>query len=191
MAAFESTLPGPLGSAADHPPALPAALARARAGDPQAFRAVYDAHVGRVHAVCLRLAGDARRAEELTQRAFVAAWQRLPSFRGESAFGSWLHRLAVNTVLQDLRAESRRHRRVFPTDDLAAFEAPVSAVPPGTRLDLEQAIAALPPQARAVFVLHDVEGWPHADIARELGVAVGTAKAQLHRARHLLQETLR
>ncbi len=163
---------------------------RAQARDTHAFELLYRTHVRRVYAVCLRMVANVRQAEELTQRAFVTAWEKLPLFRRESAFSSWLHRVAVNTVLADLRAEQRRTRRVFGTEDPAAFETPPPAPPAGVRLDLEAAIAALPTQARAVFVLHDVEGWRHDEIAAELGVAVGTTKAQLHRARKLLQEAL-
>src|SRR4051812_13859404 len=129
---------------------------RAQARDMRAFERLYRTHVPRVHAICLRMTADATRAEELTQKAFVTVWQKLPLFRGESAFTSWLHRVAVNTVLAEMRADQRRTQRVFGTDDPAAFEVPRSAPPAGVRLDLEQAIAALPPQARAVFVLHDV-----------------------------------
>lgn len=165
---------------------------RAQARHMPAFERLYRTHVGRVHAICLRMSANARRAEELTQKTFLTVWQKLPDFRGESAFTSWLHRVAVNTVLADLRAEHRRTQRVFGTEDPAAFETPVaSGAGPGVRLDLEQAIAGLPPQARAVFVLHDVEGWQHQEIAEQLGVATGTSKAQLHRARKLLQEALR
>ena len=163
---------------------------RAQARDMPAFERLYRAHVGRVHAICLRMTANVTRAEELTQKAFLTVWEKLPLFRGESAFSSWLHRVAVNTVLADLRAENRRTRRVFGTDDPAMFETPAPCPPAGIRLDLEQAIAALPPQARTVFVLHDVEGWQHDEIAHELGVACGTSKAQLHRARKLLQEAL-
>lgn len=163
---------------------------RAQARDVGAFEHLYRAHVGRVHAICLRMTANATRAEELTQKAFLLVWQKLPLFRGESAFTSWLHRVAVNAVLADLRAEQRRTQRVFATEDPAAFETAPPPTPAGTRLDLEQAIALLPPQARAVFVLHDVEGWRHDEIAERLGVAVGTSKAQLHRARKLLQEAL-
>lgn len=163
----------------------------ARDGDTHAFEALYREHVRRVYAVCLRMTANITRAEDLTQRTFVAAWQKLSHFRGDSAFSSWLHRVAVNTVLADLRAEHRRTRRVFGTEDPAALETPPPAPPAGIRLDLDAAIAALPPQARAVFVLHDVEGWRHEEIAAELGVATGTTKAQLHRARKLLQEALR
>lgn len=165
---------------------------RAQARELPAFERLYRAHVGRVHAICLRMTANARSAEEMTQKTFLTVWQKLPDFRGESAFSSWLHRVAVNTVLADLRAEHRRTQRVFGTEDPAAFETPVtSGAVPGVRLDLEQAIAGLPPQARAVFVLHDVEGWQHQEIAEQLGVATGTSKAQLHRARKLLQEALR
>lgn len=163
---------------------------RAQDRDMRAFEELYHANVPRVYAVCLRMTASATRAEELTQKTFLTIWEKLPLFRGESAFTSWLHRVAVNTVLADLRAEHRRTQRVFATEDPAVFETPSSPPPAGTRLDLEQAIAALPPQARAVFVLHDVEGWQHDEIAEQLGVTVGTTKAQLHRARKLLQEAL-
>jgi len=164
---------------------------RAQKRDLGAFERLYRTHVSRVHAICLRMTANVVRAEELTQKAFLTVWEKLPLFRGESAFTSWLHRVAVNTVLADIRAENRRTQRVFGTDDPAAFERPSNGgVTAGIRLDLEQAIAGLPPQARAVFVLHDVEGWQHNEIAEQLGVATGTSKAQLHRARKLLQEAL-
>ena len=163
---------------------------RAQQRDMQAFEQLYRANVGRVHAICLRMTANTTRAEDLTQKAFVTVWQKLPLFRGESAFTSWLHRVAVNTVLAEMRADFRRTQRVFGTEDPAVFETATPAPAAGTRLDLEEAIAALPPQARAVFVLHDVEGWQHDEIAEQLGVAVGTSKAQLHRARKLLQEAL-
>lgn len=165
-------------------------IRRAQERDMRAFERLYRAHVPRVYAVCIRMTANTTRAEELTQKTFLTVWQKLPLFRGESAFTSWLHRVAVNTVLADLRAEQRRTQRVFTTEDPAVFETPPNPPPAGIRMDLEQAIAGLPPQARAIFVLHDVEGWQHAEIAEELGVAVGTTKAQLHRARKLLQEAL-
>lgn len=166
-------------------------IRRAQAGDAAAFERLYRTHLPRVHAVIFRLTADATRAEELTQKSFLTVWEKLPLFRGESAFSTWLHRLAVNTVLADLRAEQRRTARIFGTADPSLLETPATPPPPGIRLDLEQAIAALPAQARTVFVLHDVEGWPHGEIAEKLGVAIGTTKAQLHRARKLLQEFLR
>lgn len=165
-------------------------IRRAQGRDVRAFERLYRAHVPRVYAVCIRMTANATRAEEMTQKTFLTVWEKLPLFRGESAFTSWLHRVAVNTVLADLRAEHRRTQRVFATEDPAVFETASAPPPAGVRLDLEQAIAGLPPQARAVFVLHDVEGWQHDEIAEQLGVAVGTSKAQLHRARKLLQEAL-
>jgi RNA polymerase sigma-70 factor (ECF subfamily) len=162
---------------------------RAAAGDPGAFAALYRAHAGRVYALCLRLEADAARAEELTQDVFVRAWEALPGFRGESAFGTWLHRLAVNVVLADRRAAWRRERRVMAVEDPAALERPGEA-DPALALDLEAAIAALPPGARAVFVLHDLEGYQHREIAAMTGIAEGTSKAQLFRARRLLRARL-
>lgn len=166
-------------------------VTRAQARDARAFEQLYRLHVRRVYAVCLRMTANITRAEDLTQKAFVTVWEKLPLFRSESAFTSWLHRLAVNTVLTEIRSEQRRHQRVFATEDPALFETAGDAPLTGTKLDLEQAIAALPPQARLVFVLHDVEGWQHDEIGTELGIATGTSKAQLHRARKLLQEALR
>ncbi len=164
---------------------------RAQQGDRAAFEALYRAHAGRVYALCLRLTADAAQAEERTQDAFVRAWERLATFRGESAFSSWLYRLTVNEVLLGRRAERRREQRVVTTDDPAALERLRDATAgPGNALDLERAVAALPPGAREVFVLHDVEGYRHEEIAELTGIAVGTSKAQLFRARRLLREAL-
>lgn len=182
--AFAATAPAPAHAESD-------LVRRAQARDMAAFERLYCDHVGRVHALCLRMTADARRAEEFTQQAFLTAWQNLPHFRRESAFGSWLHRIAVNAMLAGFRSDARRANRVFTAEDPAVFEMPSAPPPAGARLDLEAAIAALPPQARAVFVLHEVEGWRHDEIAAELGVTTGTTKAQLHRARKLLREALR
>ena len=167
-------------------------VSAAQDGDELAFRSLYDQTVGRIHALCLRLVADPASAEELTQDVFVRAWERLGSFRGESAFSTWLHRLAVNVVLTERRARGRREKRIFPAGELQDLETE-PAVPsnsPGTRMDLEQAIAALPAGARAVFVLHDIEGYQHEEIASMSGLATGTSKAQLFRARRLLREML-
>lgn len=164
-------------------------LAAAQAGDPDAFGELYHAHVGRVFALCLRLAGDSQRAEELTQDVFVRAWERLTSYRGESAFSTWLHRLAVNVVLTDRRTAWRRGRRFELTDDPSAFERAADR-PEGVAMDLEAAIARLPDGARTIFVLHDVEGFTHDEIADMTGLAAGTSKAQLFRARRLLRKWL-
>lgn len=163
----------------------------AQAGDSAAFEALYRRHAGRVHAVMLRLlGGDRGRAEELTQEAFVRVWQKLANFRGESRFGTWLHRLAINLALMALR-QDRSQPLAAPDGDLLLAEqtAPV-ALSVDTRLDLEVLIPRLPPRARAVWLLHDLEGWQHEEIGRELGMAVGTSKAQLHRARQLLRHWL-
>lgn len=165
-----------------------AAVGRAAAGDVAAFEGLYRRHVGRVHGVIWRLVGVHARAEELTQETFVRAWQRLDGFRQESKFSTWLHRLAVNTALMDLRAA---RARTDATED-ALDDEPIAANVPsvGLQLDLEQAVLALPPRARAVLVLHDIEGWQHQEIAGELGIAIGTSKAQLNRARSLLRQRL-
>ena len=164
-------------------------IERAQRGDADAFAELYRSNAGRIYALCLRMSGDAATAAELTQDVFVRAWTKLGSFRGESEFSTWLRRLAVNHVLNEFTARKRRSARVETTDDLTRFDRGRSGMP-DERMDLEKAIAALPDRARAVFVLHDVEGYRHEDIARMTGVAVGTVKAQLHRARKLLQKVL-
>jgi RNA polymerase sigma-70 factor (ECF subfamily) len=163
---------------------------RAQAGDTVAFEQLYRQNVGRVYAVCLRIVANTARAEELAQDVFVRAWEMLAGFRGESAFSSWLHRVAVNVVLVDLRSQRRREARVKATDDLDQYDAPDGNISISAGIDLEDAIKALPAGARAVFVLHDIEGYKHEEIAEQMGVAVGTCKAQLHRARNLLKEVL-
>ena len=167
-----------------------ALVRRAQHGDEGAFRDLYREHVGRIYALCLRLTGDAAAAAERTQDAFIRAWERLRTFRGESAFATWLHRLAVNVVLMERRGSGRRERRVAPASDDPVYEQAATRPAAGERLDLEQAIAALPAGAREVFVLFDVEGYSHEEIARMCGIAVGTSKAQLFRARRLLREML-
>ncbi|WP_426700805.1 RNA polymerase sigma factor [Rhodanobacter sp. Col0626] len=161
----------------------------AAAGDRQAFQRLYHLHVGRVHGAVYRLAGyDRARAEDLTQDAFIRAWQKLPGFRHESAFGTWLYRLAVNVALMDIRARHADPVSMLDDDHLPdTGETPFCAA---EREELEHAIGQLPPRARAVLVLHDVEGWKHEEIGTELGMAVGTSKAQLHRARGLLRKVL-
>jgi RNA polymerase sigma-70 factor (ECF subfamily) len=164
------------------------AVELARAGDLEAFEELYRATVGRVHALCLRMCRDRQLAEELTQETYILAWRKLAAFRGGSLFSTWLHRIAVNVVLGHFRAAGRRIDLVV-GDDLEPTE-PVSPVAPGLAVDLERAIAGLPAGARTVFVLHDVEGYTHDEIAELAGVAVGTSKAQLSRARTLLRKAL-
>ena len=161
----------------------------AGAGDARAFEALYRKHSRRVYAVVWRLSGgQAARAEDLVQEAFIRAWQALPGFRFESAFSTWLHRLAVNTALMEIRG--RANAQDEEADD-SALQYLSSHDTAGQRtrdqIDLERAVATLPARARAVLVLHDIEGWKHSEIADELGMAVGTSKAQLHRARNLLR----
>ena len=179
----------PAASAAD----VDQALARsAAAGDTSAFEALYRRHAARVHGVVARLVGfDRARAEDLVQEAFVRAWQALPAYRFESAFSTWLHRLAVNTALMELRARRSRPQADGDDEALDHVGTPDSAGhATALSLDLERAVATLPPRARAVLVLYDVEGWKHEEIADALGMAVGSSKAQLHRARGLLRTRL-
>ena len=171
------------------------AVRRAQSGDVDAFEELYREHAGRVFALCLRMSGDRVQARELMQDVFVRAWERLASFRGEASFGSWLHRLTVNVVLTGTRTTRRREARVALVEDLSATEVhgaggSVRLMDPGIAIDLERAIATLPPGARTAFVLHDVEGFSHAEIAELSGLAEGTVRAQLHRARRLLMKRL-
>lgn len=166
------------------------AVTQARAGDTEAFEVLYRRHVGRVYAVCLRIVADRSRAEELTQQVFIRAWETITSFRGESAFSSWLYRIAVNVVLVDIRTEKRRASRIVVHESLERHEHVQHRSSPEASMDLEEAIAELPTQARMIFVLHDVEGYQHDEIATMMGLAVGTTKSQLHRARRLLKARL-
>ncbi len=137
------------------------------------------------------MVNDRTRAEELTQDVFVRAWEKLELFRGEAAFGTWLHRMAVNVVLNARKSDGRQRSRFEDDDDGDAIEAlPARPLAPGDRMDLEAAIARLPKGARRVFTLFDVEGYKHEEIAEMLGVTTGATKAQLHRARLLLREAL-
>jgi len=163
---------------------------RVRSGDPEAFEALYRRTVERIFALCLRMSGNTQHAEELTQDVFVRAWQKLGSFRGESRFTTWLHRLAVNLVLQDRRTRGRRANREELTADPGDFGAQAVRAMPGTRVDLERAIDGLPEGAREVLILRDIEGYKYDEIAQIKGVALGTVKAQIHRARKLVREAL-
>lgn len=178
-------------SGSDDTAALVALAAR---GDVSAFERLYARSAGRVYAVCVRMTGDPQRAREFTHDAFIRAWERLSTFRGESAFETWMHRLAVNVVLTATRGERRRAARFSAsTDEDAAESEPAFARSPSdveTRLDLERAIAALPPRAREVFVLHDVEGYKHDEIAERLELQPSSVRAQLHRARQLIMRML-
>jgi RNA polymerase sigma-70 factor (ECF subfamily) len=164
----------------------------ARIGDRAAFEQLYRRHRDRIYGLLWRLAaGDAALAEDLLQEAFVRAWQKLDSFRGESRFATWLHRLSANVALSDRRLRLRRvGREVALEDKVERIIAGDRDVPAAHQLDLEAAIARLPERARAVLVLYDIEGYSHAEIAELTGMAIGSSKAQLHRARRLVREEL-
>jgi RNA polymerase sigma-70 factor (ECF subfamily) len=176
-------------TSAPAPSTLDDAVRRAQQGDVRAFEHVYRKCLGRVYALCVRLTADKSAAETLAQDAFVHAWQKLDSYRGEAAFTTWLHRLTVNLVLQDRRSAMRRRER----ERLDSERKPTSASPHravDAGVDLERAIAELPERARMVLVLHDVEGYRHKEIAELMNTSAGTCKAQLHRARKMLREAL-
>ncbi|HEX5386393.1 MAG TPA: RNA polymerase sigma factor [Gemmatimonadales bacterium] len=163
-------------------------VALAASGDACAFERLYRTHVARVHTLVRRMLDD-QDADEVTQDVFVRAWEKLATYRGEAAFGTWLHRLAVNVVLAWRQRLGTRRERFLP-DDTALETASSRRGAPELALDFEAALAHLPPGARQVFLLHDVEGYRHEEIAEQLGLAVGTSKSQLHRARMALRRHL-
>lgn len=165
---------------------------KARAGDRLAFEKLYRSHCDRIYALCWRMCGaDKALAEDLVQEAFVRAWNKLGLFRGDSKFGTWLHRLTVNVVLSDRRIRVKRlQREQEMVDDIERTLVGDRDVFAGLRKDLEAAIAGLPERARTVLVLYDIEGYQHNEIAEITGMAVGSSKAQLHRARKLVREVL-
>ena len=173
---------------------LPAAepttdVARAAAGDVRAFEELYRTHLPRVHGLVRRMTAG-RDADELTQDVFVRVWQKLGTFRGDASFATWLHRLAVNVVIERFRTEQVRRGRLH--DGEGIFE--MLPAPPQTRdlgMDFEAALEKLPDGAREIFVLHDVEGYKHHEIATLLEISAGTSKAQLHRARMMLRRHLK
>jgi RNA polymerase sigma-70 factor (ECF subfamily) len=161
---------------------------RARDGDVAAFEQLYRAHAGRVYGLCLRMTGQPEMAEDLTQDAFVNAWKSLPGYEGRSSFSTWLHRIAVNAVLARRRGPQGRGEVSLTDDSGEQMEfAADTGMDEATPIDIERAIAALPPGARDIVVLHGIYGYSHEEAAGMLGVAVGTCKAQLHRARHLMR----
>ena len=163
-------------------------VALAAGGDASAFERLYRTHVARIHSLTRRMLGT-READEVTQDIFVRTWQKLGQFRGDSAFSTWLHRLAVNVVIERRRSFAIQRERM--SDDPDALDG--ITVPPARadlRVDFDAAIEQLPPGAREIFVLHDVEGYKHREIAVMLEIASGTSKRQLHRARMLLRQHL-
>ena len=164
-------------------------VALAKGGDPQAFERLYRSHHGRVYSLALRMIG-VEWAEDLTQEVFIRAWQKLKSFREEARFGTWLHRLAVNLILSRRETLRRRMQKQLPGDEALERVAARSASP-GVGMDLDRAIQQLPERAKKVFVLFDIEGYPHAEIAEMMEIDPGTSKSQLHRARMMLREYLK
>ena len=166
---------------------------KARAGDQLAFEKLYRSHRDRTYGLCWRMCGgDRALAEDMMQEAFVRAWNKLHLFKGESKFGTWLHRLTVNVVLSDRRIRVKRLQREQTFgDDIERVQVGDRDVFAGLRKDLEAAIAGLPERARTVLVLYDIEGYQHREIAEMTGMAVGSSKAQLHRARKLVQGILK
>lgn len=161
---------------------------QAAAGDAAAFERLYRRYVARIHSLAGRMISPDD-ADDATQEVFIRAWEKLGSFRGEAGFGTWLHRLAINHLLSRRAARSRqqdREREQPVTIDIA----PARGAQTELRMDFEAAIAQLPDGAREVFVLHDIEGFKHREIAAQLGVTEGTTKAQLHRARMTLRQYL-
>lgn len=161
--------------------------ALAASGDPHAFERLYRRHVNRIHTLARRMLSE--EVDDVTQEVLIRAWQKLDTFRGESAFGTWLHRLAVNVILNHRTARGRWRQR-FLEEPEAGLEYPGKAPSAALGLDFDSAIAQLPGGARQVFVLHDVEGYRHEEIAGMLGISPGTSKSQLHYARLALRRHL-
>jgi len=174
-------------------------IERAKLGDAQAFQALYDKHKRRVYSLCLRMTANTAEAEDLTQEAFLQLYRKIATFRGESAFSTWLHRLSVNVVLMHLRkknlpvvsleettqgGDEDTPKKDFGADDLALAGSI-------DRLQLQKAVDDLPPGYRTIFVLHDIEGYEHNEIAAIVGCSIGNSKSQLHKARMKLRDLLK
>jgi RNA polymerase sigma-70 factor, ECF subfamily len=174
------------------------AIARAKQGDAEAFECLYNLHKRRVYSLCLRMTANTAAAEDLTQEAFLQLFRKIGTFRGESAFSTWLHRMAVNVVLMQLR---RKGLPVVPLEDTMESEdeaprkelgAPDASLSSSLdRLQLRRAVETLPPGYRRIFLLHDVEGYEHNEIAEMVGCSIGNSKSQLHKARMKLRELLK
>ena len=175
------------------------AIDGAKKGDARSFEELYDLHKRRVYSLCLRMTGNVAEAEDLTQEAFLQLYRKVATFRGESAFSTWLHRLSVNVVLMHLRKKGLPEVSLEQTLDPNPEEGPKKEI--GTadlalkgaidRVNLERAIARLSPGYRTIFVLHDVEGYEHNEIAEMMGCSIGNSKSQLHKARLKLREILK
>lgn len=156
-------------------------------GDERAFERLYRRHVPRVHSLARRMIGP-EEADAVTQRVFVRAWEKLDQFRGEARFGTWLYQVALSVILRRRENVSRRRERDAGAEALQQLSGRRSR--PDLAVDLEAAMQELPAGAREIFVLHDVEGYKHREVAEMLDVTEGTSKSQLHRARMLLREQL-
>ncbi|HTI42742.1 MAG TPA: RNA polymerase sigma factor [Vicinamibacterales bacterium] len=169
--------------------------ARCRAGDTDAFEELYRQHARRLYSLVVRMIGSAQDAEDLLQEVFLQAYRKLPGFRGESTLGTWLYRLTMNHCLDHLRGRQAKMSRATASIDEESVDEPAApdpVVPSAiSRMDLERAIEALPPGSKAAFLLHDVEGFEHQEIAAILGISEGTSKSQVHKARLKLRALLR
>ena len=163
-------------------------IRRAQQSDSRAFERLYRMHIDKVYGLCLRMTGNVAEAEDCAQDAFIQAWNKLSKFRGDSAFATWLHRIAVNTVLGRMRKSKREQDRIQVASEISP--APASIGDSGNLRDLSDAVDRLPEGARHVFVLSGIYGYSHEEASNMLGIAVGTSKAQLHRARRLLSQQL-
>ncbi len=163
-------------------------IRRAKKSDSRAFEKLYRMHIDKVYGLCLRMTGNVAEAEDCAQEAFIQAWNKLSKFRGESAFATWLHRIAVNAVLGRIRKSKREQDRIQVAAEISA--GPASIGDSGNLRDLSDAVDRLPEGARHVFILSGVYGYSHEETSNMLGIAVGTSKAQLHRARRLLSQQL-
>ena len=164
-------------------------IVQAQRADAKAFESLYRMHIGKVYGICLRMTGNVSEAEDCAQEAFIQAWNKLDKFRGESAFSTWLHRIAVNSVLGRMRRSKREQDRIQLASETVV--APASVADTGELRDLSDAVDRLPEGARHVFVLYAVYGYSHDEASNMLGIASGTSKAQLHRARRLLAQQLK
>jgi len=164
-------------------------IRQAQSADLQSFEALYRLHVDRVYGICLRMTGNKTEAEDCAQEAFIQAWNKLDKFRGDSQFSTWLHRIAVNTVLGRMRKSKREQDRITAVGDVTPPLLETGDT--GDMRDLSEAVDRLPEGARHVFVLHAVYGYSHEEAGDMLGIASGTSKAQLHRAKRLLAQQLR
>jgi len=174
------------------------AIERAKQGDAEAFEALYNLHKRRVYSLCLRMTANTAAAEDLTQEAFLQLFRKIGTFRGESAFSTWLHRMSVNVVLMQLRKkglpvvsleETMETEEDAPRKELGADDARLAGSV--DRMQLQRLIASLPPGYRMIFLLHDVEGYEHNEIAEMVGCSIGNSKSQLHKARMKLREILK